>query len=743
MSENTTVKVIENIDSQFYQIEVNGETFTSDKVTETAVVPKKKKKATAQTPSVTEAPAVSTCSTEIGEDVKAVELNSILHNFKDEVANEAVQQLSSDVLNEVTNRQEKDADLQSQIDAIGIDIREDVDKLKEDLETETSERMTDDEDIHTLIDNLESDITSLTERLDALKALVPDQATEENQLADKDFVNSSISTNTANYIYKTDAEGDKVPFESIAELEAYSGTVTNNDYAFVTGTDESGNIFFDRYKADVDGSTVTWAKEYRLNNSSFTEEQWKAVNSGITEELVEAIGESKIAEVNDIRAFFADKEGWYGFFKWTGANTEYTYYEYKSGPGYAYIKTISLTTNCLVFVQRERHTTVQGPNQLVLDMFVISSDLQGNISYESSLGDIDFLDGEAVYNLVNSKKIDIISITSNSNNYFPSTGLLFISYSNRTQISQYDYTYKTKYMFISFNGGIYTLQSDTTDMHSILWSSTNKLNVDGTNATETGTSNIVHSLGIATGDVTDNTEFITSNANGYSTSDTKYYRRTGLRIWNYIKSKLKLSGTSESYRVLEPTYNYISGTTTTYWWWLIGTLTGECIQSFDIFISSDANYYQKSHYKLDVSCYSNSSYSISLQNITSNSTDSASNIAVALTSDGEIYIQCYALWVSTCRINRTINRGTFDYACTQLSGSNSAFGTPKGFTSVKTITRSGSFKYEISTGNVTENKPVIFSDISGNANTADTATTAYKIRTTAPTNPQPGDIWIS
>ena len=65
-----------------------------------------------------------------------------------------------------------------------------------------------------------------------------------------------------------------------------------------------------------------------------------------------------------------------------------------------------------------------------------------------------------------------------------------------------------------------------------------KLNVDGSNATNTGTSAIIHSLDTATGDVTDDTEIITSNASGYSSSDTKYYKRAGNKLWNYIKGKI-------------------------------------------------------------------------------------------------------------------------------------------------------------------------------------------------------------
>lgn len=98
------------------------------------------------------------------------------------------------------------------------------------------------------------------------------------------FVNSSIATNTANYI-----SNNGEPFTSVEQLEAYSGPVTNNDYAFVTGTDSEGNTYYDRYKATVIGETVTWALEYRLNNSSFTAAQWSAINSGITSALVAKI----------------------------------------------------------------------------------------------------------------------------------------------------------------------------------------------------------------------------------------------------------------------------------------------------------------------------------------------------------------------------------------------------------------------------------------------------------------------
>lgn len=113
---------------------------------------------------------------------------------------------------------------------------------------------------------LHSEITGITD-------LIPAQATTTNQLADKDFVNSSVATNTANFIGT---------FNSVADLEAYSGTLTNNDYAFVVGTDGDGNTVYNRYKYTTATTPASWVFEYALNNSSFTAAQWATINSGAT-----------------------------------------------------------------------------------------------------------------------------------------------------------------------------------------------------------------------------------------------------------------------------------------------------------------------------------------------------------------------------------------------------------------------------------------------------------------------------
>lgn len=141
-------------------------------------------------------------------------------------------------------------------------------------------------DIDTIRRGAELGATALQQHQDLspITSLIPGEASAANQLADKDFVNSSIATETAHYI-----SDNSSPFASLAALEAYNGALTNNDYAFVIGQDASGNTQFTRFKYNA--NTQSWAAEYVLNNSSFTAGQWAAISSGITSGLVEKLGD--------------------------------------------------------------------------------------------------------------------------------------------------------------------------------------------------------------------------------------------------------------------------------------------------------------------------------------------------------------------------------------------------------------------------------------------------------------------
>lgn len=126
---------------------------------------------------------------------------------------------------------------------------------------------TDIADISGQITALSNGFNIVDGRINTVEGKIPAQASATNQLADKDFVNSSVSTATATF---------RGTVNSVDSLPTTG--VDINDYAFVSATDSAGNTLYQRYK--YNGSQ--WVFEYELNNSSFTSAQWATINSGLT-----------------------------------------------------------------------------------------------------------------------------------------------------------------------------------------------------------------------------------------------------------------------------------------------------------------------------------------------------------------------------------------------------------------------------------------------------------------------------
>lgn len=144
----------------------------------------------------------------------------------------------------------------------------------EQIERDFDESVMRDQQIHAEIELLsevpidhEQRIQKNTLDIDAIESLIPNQATTQNQLADRNFVNSSITTSTATF------RGTYASLEELQQVEA-----DDNDYGFVTSVDATGNTWYNRYKYNG----TYWVFEYRLNNSSYTADQWTAINSGVT-----------------------------------------------------------------------------------------------------------------------------------------------------------------------------------------------------------------------------------------------------------------------------------------------------------------------------------------------------------------------------------------------------------------------------------------------------------------------------
>lgn len=130
------------------------------------------------------------------------------------------------------------------------------------------------------------DDTQVKQDINTIKEKIPTQATNNNKLADKDFVNSSLNSITAFYITKN-ADGDQ--FNNKSELDSatefYSGgelrVPTRNDYCIVL-EDETKDNSTTRYIYQNN----QWEFQYVVNETPLTSEQVKAINSGITPELV-------------------------------------------------------------------------------------------------------------------------------------------------------------------------------------------------------------------------------------------------------------------------------------------------------------------------------------------------------------------------------------------------------------------------------------------------------------------------
>lgn len=139
------------------------------------------------------------------------------------------------------------------------------------------------------ITTAQSTATDANNLATALSDLVPPQASNLNQLADKAFVNSSVQTATANFRgnwatwmdvpsnandYPVDYAGSKIP--------------TVNDYMVVQdASGHAGQTLDGTWRFKYSGTWATdgkngWLPEYQVNETPMTASQLAAINSNIT-----------------------------------------------------------------------------------------------------------------------------------------------------------------------------------------------------------------------------------------------------------------------------------------------------------------------------------------------------------------------------------------------------------------------------------------------------------------------------
>lgn len=139
-------------------------------------------------------------------------------------------------------------------------------------------------DTRYIADNrLQSRITSIEEK-------IPAQASDSNQLADKAFVNSSISTMASFFkgTFKTYSALMEVRWQAIdPEGPNY---VHNGDYAYVESDEtHNGESWRYIYVLDPNSEENGWQAQLKMNDTPFTQAQLEAINSGVTQNAVDQI----------------------------------------------------------------------------------------------------------------------------------------------------------------------------------------------------------------------------------------------------------------------------------------------------------------------------------------------------------------------------------------------------------------------------------------------------------------------
>lgn len=245
-------------------------------------------------------PGILTDVTTKGVVVETSQIKDIPQNKTQEQINADIEDVEGDIIELQQSVQNHGARLntaETKISTLETNVN-DLDGWLGDVASDVSDHTTRLGAAESNITTLQGNVGSITSDIVEIKGKIPAAATASNQLADKDFVNSSIATATATFrgAYRLyDDLGLRVTGNTYDKpscaftLKTVISSEDNNDYCFVLipieNTEGAATQYIDRYKYNG----TDWSYEYTLNNSGFTAEQWAAINSGITSTIVAQI----------------------------------------------------------------------------------------------------------------------------------------------------------------------------------------------------------------------------------------------------------------------------------------------------------------------------------------------------------------------------------------------------------------------------------------------------------------------
>lgn len=178
-----------------------------------------------------------------------------------------------------------DTNLQGQID----DLQAEKMPLTEidTTPTEGSTNLVESGGVYDTIDNVQQDV-------DDIQSLISPQATSTNKLVSASEMGDAISAVEAKQLYATSSQGSFATKAQLLSATTYynaDGTVatpTKNDIAYVLADESHSDKSAKYVVADITASGIVWGFVITFSDTTFSQTQMDAINSGVTSQKVSA-----------------------------------------------------------------------------------------------------------------------------------------------------------------------------------------------------------------------------------------------------------------------------------------------------------------------------------------------------------------------------------------------------------------------------------------------------------------------